>query len=336
MPLRRRVLFWVLPLVMPITLNTRAFTQSARADAQQDVARVAVSKPVRAAVQWMQNHEAELRKLQMELVKIPAPPFGEARRAGWLKSKLAAAGIQDVEIDKAGNVVGVRRGSEARAKAIAITAHIDTVFPAETPINVKNEGGRLFAPGISDNGAGVTALLAVALAMKAAPVKTAAPILFVGNVGEEGEGDLRGMRYLFNDSKWKDKIAATLVLDGAGTDSVVTEALGSKRYEIVMRGPGGHSWSDFGTPNPIIVLSRAIARFAETPIPTEPRTSFNIGTISGGTSVNSIPESVSIKVDIRSAVAAEIDRLEKALRDALDRAVKEAPTASSGGGGRKA
>ncbi|HSB75927.1 MAG TPA: peptidase dimerization domain-containing protein, partial [Terriglobales bacterium] len=146
-------------------------------------------------------------------------------------------------------------------------------------------------------------------------------IVFIGNVGEEGEGDLRGMRHIFADPHWSEAIATTLVLDGAGADSIVAEALGSRRFEIVVRGPGGHSWSDFGAPNPIIVLARAIERFTQVRVAAVPKTTFNIGVIRGGTSVNSIPESASMRVDLRSTSSAEIDRLEMALRAALDQAV---------------
>jgi tripeptide aminopeptidase len=158
--------------------------------------------------------------------------------------------------------------------------------------------------------------------MRAHPVKHTAGILFVGNVGEEGEGDLRGVRYLFTESKWAARIGPTLVIDGSGTDTVVTQALGSRRFDVTVKGPGGHSWSDYGLPNPIVVLSRAIAQFSATPVPTDPRTSLNIGVIQGGTSVNSIPDSAHMRVDIRSASTVEIDRLEKVLRDAISDAVR--------------
>jgi di/tripeptidase len=147
------------------------------------------------------------------------------------------------------------------------------------------------------------------------------PFLFIGNVGEEGEGDLRGMRHVFATPRWRDAIAYSVIVDGAGTDTVVAEALGSRRFEVIVRGPGGHSWSDFGTPNPIIALSRAIDLFSQTPLPASPKTTFNIGVIRGGTSVNSIPESASMRVDLRSASMAEIDRLERSLRIALDQAL---------------
>jgi di/tripeptidase len=149
------------------------------------------------------------------------------------------------------------------------------------------------------------------------------PFVFIGNVGEEGEGDLRGMRHIFSTPRWKDSIAYSVVLDGAGADTIVAEALGSRRFEVIVRGPGGHSWSDFGAPNPIVILARAIDAFTATPVPTTPKTTFNIGVIRGGTSVNSIPESASMKVDIRSTSMAEMERLEQTLRLALNRAVED-------------
>ncbi len=145
----------------------------------------------------------------------------------------------------------------------------------------------------------------------------------MGNVGEEGEGDLRGMRHIFADPRWKSSITSSLVLDGAGSDTIVAEALGSRRFEVIARGPGGHSWSDFGSPNPILVLARAIQSFAQTPVPSSPKTTFNIGVIRGGTSVNSIPESASMRVDIRSTSMTEMERLERTLRQSVDRAVEE-------------
>jgi tripeptide aminopeptidase len=181
----------------------------------------------------------------------------------------------------------------------------------------------LYGPGVSDNGAGVTAMLAMVAALRALRIRHALPLLFIGNVGEEGEGDLRGMRHIFSQPRWKDQIHYSLVLDGAGADTIVAEALGSRRFEVIVRGPGGHSWSDFGAPNPIVVLARAVQAFAQTPVPTSPKTTFNVGVIRGGTSVNSIPESASMRVDIRSTSMAEMERLERALRQALDQAVEE-------------
>jgi acetylornithine deacetylase/succinyl-diaminopimelate desuccinylase-like protein len=176
---------------------------------------------------------------------------------------------------------------------------------------------------VSDNGAGVVAMLAIASLLRSVRVRHALPFVFIGNVGEEGEGDLRGMRHIFATPRWKDSIAYTLVLDGAGSDTIVAEALGSRRFEVIVRGPGGHSWSDFGAPNPIVILAKAIETFSATTVPSIPKTTFNIGVIRGGTSVNSIPESASMKVDIRSTSMAEMERLEHSLRRALNRAVED-------------
>jgi tripeptide aminopeptidase len=309
-----------------------AFTprlNSQQATAAQDLADLAALDAVRAASEWFRAHEEQLADWQLELARIPAPPFGESERADWLRSRLRELGLNDVRLDEIGNVVAVRPG-RSRQRYVAISAHLDTVFPAGTPLKVYRDGKRLFGPGISDNGAGVTAILALAAALREADVRTSTSLLLIGNVGEEGEGDLRGMRHLFSNPHWKENIAYTLVLDGAGTDTVVAEALGSRRYEVVVRGPGGHSWSDFGTLNPIIVLARAIEKFSETRVPTTPKTTFNVGVIQGGTSVNSIPESASMRVDIRSTSSAEIERLERALRAAIDYALAEESSALDG------
>jgi acetylornithine deacetylase/succinyl-diaminopimelate desuccinylase-like protein len=183
---------------------------------------------------------------------------------------------------------------------------------------VRRDAGKLYGPGISDNSSGIVALLAIAGAMQAANLSNAAPVLFIGDVGEEGEGDLRGMRHIFQQPKWSASIASLVVLDGAGTDTIIAEALGSRRYEVTVRGHGGHSWSDFGVANPILALARIIDRFAGTPVPALPKTTYNIGMINGGTSVNSIPESATMKVDTRSASVEQLDRLETALHEAVD------------------
>lgn len=301
--------------------------------AEGQVAHIAGLTPVSIAADWLRAQEEQLLERQLEVTRIPAPPFGETARAEWLRERFVELGLHDVHTDGIGNVIGVRPGSqpEETPRYLAVTAHIDTVFPAGTPLLVRREGTRLLGPGVSDNAAGITALLAVAGALQKAAIRTELPLLFVGNVGEEGEGDVRGMRYLFADPRWREAIAYTLVLDGAGTDTIVSEALGSKRFLVTINGPGGHSWSDFGVANPIVVLARAIEQFARTPVPASPKTTFNIGVISGGTSVNSIPESASIKVDIRSAATEQVDRLERALRDAVDHAIAEEPRTSFGG-----
>ena len=299
----------------------RADMPDVAAAVQQEVARLAASPEVRSAFSWLRTQEPQLAQWQMEMARIAAPPFGESARGAWLAERFREVGLDDVRVDDVGNVFGVHPGIGPRY--IALSAHIDTVFPASTPLNIRQQGSRLYGPGVSDNGAGVTAMLAIASLLLAVRLRHALPFVFIGNVGEEGEGDLRGMRHIFSTPRWKDSIAYSVVLDGAGSDTIVAEALGSRRFEVIVRGPGGHSWSDFGAPNPIVILARAIDVFSATPVPATPKTTFNIGVIRGGTSVNSIPESASMKVDIRSTSMAEMERLEQTLRLALSRAVED-------------
>ena len=293
---------------------------------QQEVARLAAAPEVRSAFNWFRAQEPQFLQWQIEMARIPAPPFGESARGAWLAEKFREVGLDDVRIDDVGNVFGTHPGFGRRY--VALSAHIDTVFPANTPLNIRQQGSRIYGPGVSDNGAGVASMLAIAALLRAVRVRHALPFVFIGNVGEEGEGDLRGMRHIFSTPRWKDSIAYSLVLDGAGADTIVAEALGSRRFEVIVRGPGGHSWSDFGAPNPIVILAKAIDTFTATVVPTVPKTTFNIGVIRGGTSVNSIPESASMKVDIRSTSMTEMERLEHGLRRALNRAVEDETMAS--------
>jgi acetylornithine deacetylase/succinyl-diaminopimelate desuccinylase-like protein len=285
-----------------------------------EVARLAASPEIRSAFNWFRTQEPQLAHWQMEMARISAPPFGEGPRGIWLAEKFRELGLDDVRVDDVGNVFGVHPGFGKRF--VALSAHIDTVFPAGTPLNIRQQGSKLYGPGVSDNGAGVTAMLAIVALLRSVRVRHAMPFLFIGNVGEEGEGDLRGMRHIFATQRWKDSIAYSLVLDGAGSDTIVAEALGSRRFEVIVRGPGGHSWSDFGAPNPIVVLARTVDSFCRTPVSTAPKSTFNIGVIRGGTSVNSIPESASMRVDLRSTSTQELERLERSLRVSLDQALE--------------
>src|SRR6202167_3714156 len=286
---------------------------------QEVVARLAGSPEGRAAFERFRSQESQFALWQMEATRVAAPPFGETARGAWLADRFHELSLNDAQMDEVGNVFGVRPGYATLL--VALSAHIDTVFPAATPLSIRQQGSRLFGPGVSDNGAGIAAMLAVASVLRSTRISHALPFVFIGNVGEEGEGDLRGMRHVFATPRWRDAIAYSVVVDGAGADTVVAEALGSRRFEVIVRGPGGHSWSDFGAPNPIIVLSRAIEIFSRTQVPASPKTTFNVGVIRGGTSVNSIPESASMRVDLRSTSMSEIDRLERALRAALEQAV---------------
>src|SRR6202453_702827 len=300
---------------------------------QQVVARLAGSPEVRAAFERFRSQESQFALWQMEATRVAAPPFAETARCAWLADRFHELGLNDVQMDEVGNVFGVRPGYGTLF--VALSAHIDTVFPAATPLSIRQQGSRLFGPGVSDNGAGIAAMLAVASVLRSTRISHALPFVFIGNVGEEGEGDLRGMRHVFATPRWRDAIAYSVVVDGAGADTVVAEALGSRRFEVIVRGPGGHSWSDFGAPNPIIVLSRAIEILSQTPVPTTPKTTFNVGVIRGGTSVNSIPESASMRVDLRSTSMSEIDRLARALRVALDHAVASENQAAAQQGTRR-
>jgi len=281
---------------------------------------------VHAAFQWFHLHDRRMMQWQQELVSIAAPPFGESKRAEWLAERFRELGLQQVEIDSVGNVLGCYPGNRPRAgqRCVMLSAHIDTVFPLHTPIAPLLEHNRLEAPGACDNGAGVAGLLAMAAALESCGIELPCDLLFAGNVGEEGEGDLRGMRYLYGASPWRERIGANVVLDGAGSEVVVTQALGSRRYLVTVKGPGGHSWTDAGTPNPIVVLSRAIAAMSEVALPASPRTTLNIGTIEGGSSVNSIPEFATARFDLRSLEADQLVRLEVELHRAVEDAVLSA------------
>jgi acetylornithine deacetylase/succinyl-diaminopimelate desuccinylase-like protein len=240
-------------------------------------------------------------------------------RGTYLAKLLTDAGLR-VTTDDVGNVVGERAGTDkseknGKSNYILITAHLDTVFPAGTDVHVKRERGRLFGPGISDNGTGLAALVALARAMNDSNITTRNTILFAADVGEEGEGDLRGIRKLVK--TYGSSLRYVIALDGSSTDYIANSALASRRFEIKITGPGGHSWSDFGAPNPIHALARGIAKFVSVPVPENPRTSFNVGEIEGGTSVNSIPAEASIKVDLRSESETVLGKVEASLRDCM-------------------
>lgn len=294
--------------------------------AQQVVARLAGMRATHEVFAWFRAHSRELEDIQLEVTAIPAPPWGEKARSDWLKARFEGLGLAEVHQDELGNVFGIRPGTDADAPYFALGAHLDTVFPEGTAITVSREAGKLYGPGISDNGAGITALLAIATVLREINMLNSAPILFIGNVGEEGEGNLRGMRHVFQQPKWADSIGALAVLDGAGTDTIIAEGLGSRRYQVTVYGTGGHSWSDFGIPNPVVAMARIIDRFSKTTVPANPKTTFNIGTVQGGTSVNSIPQSANMRVDTRSASVEQLDHMERALREA----VKEGTAETSG------
>ena len=274
---------------------------------------------IRAAMEWFASHRAWIDDEQARLTEIPAPSFQESERAAAVKVLLSAVGLE-VSTDKAGNVIGLLRG-ESDKELVILSAHLDTVFPAGTDVKVHRDKSRMTAPGISDNGAGLVALVAVARALHEARIQPRRTILFVADVGEEGEGNLRGMRALVD--AYRERLKAVIVLDGSSIDHVTTKALASRRVEVVITGPGGHSWSDFGIPNPINALVRGSVRFINTRVPSSPRTTYNLGQIEGGTSVNSIPHEARLKVDLRSEGDDELIRLESALRDCIAAGIRD-------------
>ena len=305
---------WVILLTMPVRSASVPNHSRPAANAQ-----LAEHPEVRAALAWFARNLASINDQQVRITEIPAPPFQESQRAAAVKALLASAGL-DVQIDKTGNVIGELRGASEK-EIVVLSAHLDTVFPPSTEVKVRHEGDRLLAPGISDNGTGLAALIAIARACQEVRIKPRRTILFVADVGEEGEGNLRGMRALID--AYKSRVKSVIVLDGSGTDHVTTKALASRRLEAAITGPGGHSWSDFGMPNPINALVRASVRFINTKVPPAPRTTFNIGQIEGGTSVNSIPYEAKIKVDIRSESEDELAKLEAALRECIAAGVRD-------------
>jgi tripeptide aminopeptidase len=291
----------------------------ATAAAQQRIAQLATMTAVHRAFHWLHLHQPQLRQWQLEIVRIPAPPFGESVRAASFFERFQQIGLTNVHTDEAGNVLGElapanpepqphsatspsTAANPSHPPCVLLSAHLDTVFPAGTPIEPLEEkdSARIHAPGICDNCAGLSALLAIASALRYANITPPIPILFVANVGEEGEGDLRGMRHLFERSPYRSRIAAAIALEGSGTSTVVTQALGSLRFRVTITGPGGHSWADAGAPNPILILSHALTAIAALKLPTDPLTTLNVGHICGGTSINSIPESASALLDLRS------------------------------------
>lgn len=254
--------------------------------------------------------------------EIAAPPFKEQTRAQYAAARFREAGLNNVKIDEEGNCLGELPGTVG-GPLIIFSAHLDTVFPEETDVRVRREGDRLLGPGVGDNACGVASLICLAQVLSRAGIRPAASIHFAATVGEEGEGNLRGVRYLFSEGAYRNGADFFISLDGPGLERITNRALGSRRYKVTLRGPGGHSWGDFGVVNPVHALGRAIARFASYPAPFSPRTAFNVGVIEGGSSVNAIPESAAMSVDLRSVSDEEIDKLEAFLRRVVEIAVRE-------------
>ena len=277
---------------------------------------------VRLAFKLFDSHADEITREHISICTIPAPPFGEEERAEYLRDRLCSIGLREARIDKEGNCIALRRG-RSLSPLLVVSAHLDTVFPAGTDFTVRRVAGRLLAPGISDDGCGLAALIALARVMNAVQIETAGSLLFVGTVGEEGAGNLRGVRHLLTAGEWSNRVAAFLSFDGPGVERITNGALGSRRYRVGLRGTGGHSWGDFGLANPVHALGRAISRLVSYPAPQKPRTTFNVGKIEGGSSINAIPCKATMEVDLRSASADELVRLDAYFRRMVLEAVQD-------------
>jgi tripeptide aminopeptidase len=293
-------------------------TLSARA-AEESIEKLAQDPGCARAIDWIDKSAAWVTDQQISLTEIPAPEFKEARRGEALKKLFEANGLR-VRVDKIGNVIGERPGSSPK-DVVLLVAHLDTVFPHGTNVTVKRNASRLKAPGIADNGAGLAALVGVSRALSEGRVRTNKTLVFAGDVGEEGEGNLRGIRALVDE--FGPRLSAVIAIDGPSIEHITTQGIASRRFEVTITGPGGHSWSDFGTPNPITAISRGIVKFSSIRVPDEPRSSYNFGVIEGGTSVNSIPSRAAVKIDLRSEEESELDRLENTLRDSMQAGVKD-------------
>ena len=302
------------------------------------VRELAETRAVRESMQWFTREKLWINERHLELCRIPAPTFREAKRAEWMLEQFRALGCE-AELDRAGNVLA-RLAPDDGGPLVALTAHLDTVLAPRTRDDISvDPGGTFRGPGVSDNGAGLVGLLALARAFKASPPlpETRASLLLAANVGEEGEGNLSGMRYLAAQSPLAPRIRSYIVLDGPALDHITCQALASRRFELVFTGPGGHSWSDYGAPNAIHGVSRAIASFsdwcaaaAESANGAAPRSAYNFGIVEGGFSVNSIPAEARAKVDLRSEDNRVIDDMAAALVESVARALEVENRRTSG------
>ena len=286
---------------------------------QEIYEKLQASAPIQQGIAFLAADHQNTIADQIAINEVPSPPFHEAERAKYYQQKLEEAGLADVRMDQEGNVYGVFKGSGAGPR-IFVSAHLDTVFAAGTDVTVREKDGKLYAPGIADNARGLAAILSVIRALKGTGVKTVGDIIFGGDVGEEGLGDLRGVKAFFRENT---DVDGYITVDGVKEQIITYLCTGSRRYEITYRGSGGHSWNAFGLPSAIHALGRAIAKISEIRTPSQPKTTFTVGTITGGTSVNSIAAEASMLLDMRSAKEEELKKLESAVMVLLDEAAAE-------------
>ena len=288
----------------------------------QPMAAIQAHPAMRKSLDWLKANNAWTLAQQISICEIPAPPFTEKARGVEFARRLQDLGLENIRTDAEGNVIGEWPGAASSRPLVIFSAHLDTVFPEGSDVRVTRQGTRLTGLGIGDDCRGLAVLLAVARAFQQNQVRFAGRVLFVGTVGEEGQGDLRGVRYLFEKSELKGQVDYFVSVDGAGA-RVTSGGVGSHRYKVTYRGRGGHSYSAFGMPNPAHALGRAMARIADLQVPKSPRTTFNIGMVSGGTSVNSIPIEASMEVDLRSESPLELKALDERFRAALQMALTQ-------------
>ena len=291
-------------------------------DHESEIRALSERRDVRRAFSVIESTRDRFIEELIELTEIPAPPFGEEIRAARFAELLEDAGLPDVTIDAVGNVLARRPGDSERV--IAMVAHLDTVFPEGTDVTVGRDGDELTAPGIGDDTAGLCLVLALIRALQAAVIATDAELLFVGSVGEEGLGDLRGVKHLFRENG--PRIDSFIAVDGGRTERVMHKALGSHRYRVTFRGPGGHSWGAFGLANPAHALGRAVYHFEQSAaefVSTGVKTSYNVGRIGGGTSVNSIPFENWMEIDLRSESPERLKQIDALLQEAVALALEE-------------
>jgi acetylornithine deacetylase/succinyl-diaminopimelate desuccinylase-like protein len=292
----------------------------AAADAPAAVAQLLKQPAVKAAVEAAKASEAQTIDDEIRFCEVAAPPFKEAARAEVLRRAFLQGGLSNVRLDKAGNVIGDRPGAAAHPHLV-IAAHLDTVFPEGTDVKVTRKGSVLRGPGIGDDCRGLATLIAVVRSLNHANVRTPGTVTFVANVGEEGLGDLRGMKQLFGDTM-KGQIDRFVSIDGAGF-GIMTAFVGSHRYRVTFKGSGGHAFADFGTASPIGALGRAVAKISAIQVPAQPRTTFNVGRVGGGTSINAIPTEAWMELEARSSDPSALAGVDGKLRQAVDSAVSE-------------
>jgi len=288
--------------------------------AETTVQQILASERFRRAAETLATEHDRTVDDIIRLTEIEAPSFNENVRARTWHDMAKAHGLDDLEIDAEGNVTGIRRGI-GNGPLICVAAHLDTVFPGGTDVKVRREGTKLFAPGVGDDTRSLAVLLAWLRALDAAKIDTRADILFVADVGEEGTGDLRGMRHLFQRGRYKDRISAFITVDSPNMDRIVTGGVGSKRYRVTFKAPGGHSYGAFGVVNPMFAMADAISRLGRVPVPAEPKTTYSASVTGGGTSINSIPNSVWTEFDLRSVSVRELNELEERFLRIVDAAV---------------